>query len=342
MNSGFHRAVDALSKCSAMITEEGKRLGQRWDRISSSELDRYLIQDLEHPAYNAQSVLIRSFIIDRLFPTEATSIIEAELYYSACASFALAENRAGRFALLYNAIKYSAPGYDLLPFLQSDARDRFGKDFDVSQLLDDLAICLSVGFDHFRSPFEMTWKSFLSGREFQRCQMIEFGCGSGNDYRMWAASGLSSLLNYTGIDVSSANITNARNRFPEEKFIVGDVCSIQADDQSYDVAVAFDVYEHLSPRALKLALQESLRVTRDECWMSFFNVDSRPDHFVRELEDYHWNLLSIELLAEEVSASGFDVDIYNVPNILESRFDGYRHYNREAHIIVARRWNREG
>jgi hypothetical protein len=68
-----------------MITEEGRRLGEHWGRIGPRELDRYLVQDLEHPAYNAQSVLIRLFIIDRLFPAEATSIIEAELYYSACA-----------------------------------------------------------------------------------------------------------------------------------------------------------------------------------------------------------------------------------------------------------------
>lgn len=322
-----------------MITEEGTRLGQHWDRIGSSGLDRYLIQDVEHPAYNAQSVLIRSFIIDRLFPTEATSIVEAELYYSACASFALAENRAGNFARHYNAIKHGAHGYELPPFLQNETRDRFAKHFDVLKLIDDLAICLSVGFDHFKSPFELAWKNFLSGRDFHLCHLIEFGCGSANDYRMWAASGVSSLLDYTGIDVSSSNIKNARKRFCDENFIVGDVCSIDADDESFDVTVAFDVYEHLSPTALTLALGESLRVTRDECWMSFFNADLRPEHIFRQVGDYHWNLLSIQLLASEVRASGFDVEIYSIPEILESRFDGYRHYNREAHIIVARRKN---
>ena len=84
-----------------MITEEGMRLGRHWDRIGPSELDRYLVQDVEHPAYNPQSVLIRAFIIDRMFPREAMRIIEAELYYSACASFALSGNREGWFAPLY-------------------------------------------------------------------------------------------------------------------------------------------------------------------------------------------------------------------------------------------------
>jgi len=109
---------------------------------------------------------------------------------------------------------------------------------------------------------------------------------------------------------------------------------------AFDVTVAFDVYEHLSPTALPLALGESLRVTRDECWMSLFNADSCPDHVFQEVEDYHWNMLSLQLLADEIRSFGFDAEIYSVPYILESRFDGYRHFNREAHIIVARRKNR--
>lgn len=288
----------------------------------------------------AQSVLIRSFMIDRLFPKEATRIIEAELYYSACASFALSENRAGRFALLYNAIRRGSPGYELPPFLQNGSRERFAGYFDVLTLFDELAISLAAGFDFFTSPFEQTWRRFLIGRDFERCRLMEFGCGSANDYRAWAASGVASLLDYTGMDISSSNICNARKRFGEAEFVVGDVCCIDADDESFDVTVAFDVYEHLSPTALSTALGESLRVTRDECWISLFNADSRSDHVFQEVEDYHWNVLSLPALADELGAFGFDVEIYSVPEILESRFDGYRHYNREAHIVVARRKNR--
>jgi hypothetical protein len=65
-----------------MITDEGKLLGQHWDRIDPVELDSYLIQDVEHPSYNPQSVLIRAFIIDRLFPSDANEIFEEELYFS--------------------------------------------------------------------------------------------------------------------------------------------------------------------------------------------------------------------------------------------------------------------
>lgn len=320
-----------------MITEEGRRLGQHWDRIGARELDRYLIQDVEHPAYNAQSVLLRAFIMDRLFPREATAIIEAELYHSACASFALRSHREGGFAPLYRALTRGMPDGELPPFLRRASRDRFAAYVDVAELYKELAVGLSVGFDFFVSPFETVWKDFLRGRPFERCRLVELGCGSANDYRMWAACGMASLLDYTGIDVSTVNIGNAQRRFPQTRFLVDDLCAIEAGDQSFEVTVAFDVYEHLSPSSLSAALSESLRVTREECWISLFNAAEIPHHVFKEVEDYHWNLLSLPLLAEEVRAAGFDVEVYSVPEILESRFEGYRHYNREARILAATR-----
>ncbi len=41
----FH--VSTLDPKNPPLTEEGKILGQHWDRIDSVELDRYLIQDVE-------------------------------------------------------------------------------------------------------------------------------------------------------------------------------------------------------------------------------------------------------------------------------------------------------
>ncbi|MFU8847508.1 MAG: class I SAM-dependent methyltransferase [Opitutales bacterium] len=322
-----------------MMTEEGQRLGEHWDRISPGKLDSYMIQEVEHPAYNAQSVLIRAFIIDRLFPGEAAEIIEAELYYSACASAALAANREGNFARFYHALRHGATDYLLPPFLNQAHSKRFAGYFDLDKLLDDLAIGLSVGFDHFKSPFEKIWHDFLRERTSQPCRLMEFGCGSANDYRMWAATGLDARVRYRGIDVSSSNIANARKRFPCVDFAVGDICQVEAEDAAFDITLAFDVYEHLSPAALGLALRESLRVTRDECWMSFFNADTSPQHSFREVEDYHWNRLSLPVLVEEIKASGFEVELYSVQDVLASKFEGYQHYNQEAHILVARRRN---
>lgn len=320
-----------------MITDEGKRLGAHWDRIGPTELNRYLIQEVEHPAYNPQSILIRAFLIDRLFPAEGDAIVEEELYFSACACFALLGQREGWFPALYRKLKQGCDDDGLPAFLRGESRERFGPAFDLMELYSEIAICLSVGFDDFSSPFEKTWRTFLGGRRSEGCEVLELGCGSANDYRFLEQFGVAEFLEYRGIDVSSSNVRNAASRFPKVTFTLDDVCDLDAKDKTVDVAFAFDLYEHLSPSSISTALSESLRITRDELWISLFNAEHIAHHEIRPEGDYHWNLLSIPELAAEIETEGFEAESISIAQELEGRFEGYRHYNTEAHILIARR-----
>ena len=273
-----------------MLTEEGRLLGQHWDAIGSSKLDRYLIQEVEHPAYNAQSVLIRAFFIDRLFKGEANYIIEKELYFSACACYGLLAQREGWFSALYRNLKSGNNDKKLPFFLQTESREQFGTHFNLLDLYTQILQCSSVGFDEFVSPFEDIWRSFLGTRRSLGCKVLELGCGSANDYRLLDSYGVAAFLDYIGIDVSCSNIHNANHRFPKVKFIIDDVCSMDFNDEIFDVCFAFDLYEHISPNYLTSALIESLRVTRDELWISLFNADNIPHHKIQPKNGYHWNL----------------------------------------------------
>lgn len=319
-----------------MITEEGARLAGHWNRIGATELDRYLVQSVEHPSCNPQSILMRAFLVDRLFPRIGAPIIEAELYYSACACFALTAQREGRFGPLYRSVMR---GEDerLPPFLRKDFRNPFVRYFDPSRLYREIAVCCTVGFDEFSSPFESHWREFLESGIPRKCKLVELGCGSANDYRAWCSRGLARWVDYTGVDVSETNVRNALRRYPDVNFIVDDICSMDAADQEFEVSLAFDVFEHLSEASLPIALSETLRVARDECWISFFNLTDIPYHEFRQAGDYHWNLLSMSQVAEAVQSAGFDAEFHSVAGILESRFPGYHHYNREAHILAATR-----
>lgn len=320
-----------------MITEEGKVLGRHWDRIGSDLLDRYLIQEVEHPAFNAQSVLIRAFLIDRLFPGAGSEIIEEEIYFASCCCFALLSHREGWFPDLYRKVKSGYQDSELPVFLRSSNRERLGSRFELFDVFSELAICLTTGFDDFRSPFESLWKEWIRSRNTEPFKMLELGCGSANDYRFFDSYGLTDLFEYSGIDVSEANVRNAKKRFPDVQFRIGDACAIRATDQTFDVTLAFDLYEHLSADALTLALSESLRVTKDELWVSLFNAADISFHQIRPVDDYHWNLLSLSELQRDIDTQGFDVEIISIPQQLESRFEGYRHYNQEAHILIASR-----
>lgn len=325
-----------------MITKEGKVLGQHWDRIGSDTLDRYLVQDVENPAFNPQSVFIRAFLLDRLFPGEASGLIEEELFFATCCCYALLGHRIGWFPDLYRKVKSGCPDPDLPVFLRSGNRQRLGARFELSDVYSALAICIATGFDDFRSPFERLWRDWIRSRDAEPFKILELGCGSANDFRYFDSYGLTALCEYSGIDVSEANVRNAKRRFPHVQFRVGDACAIGAADQSFDVTVAFDLYEHLSEDALSLAVSESLRVTKDELWISLFNASDITSHQIKPVDDYHWNLLSLCELQRDIQARGFEVEIISVSKQLEGRFEGYRHYNQEAHILIATRRSTKG
>ncbi len=318
-------------------SDEARRLARHWNGMGAAELDRYLVQEVEHPALNPQSILIRAFLIDRLFPGQGTELVEEETYFAACACHALLGIREGWFPRLRLLLK-KAPDHAELPgFLRGEMRERWGGRLDLLDLLDELNRRGSGGFDDFHCPFEEAWRAFLETRGSSPCKLLELACGSANDYRFLTAYGIGRFLDYTGVDISSENIRNAKRRFPEIDFRVGDAAALDLPDRSFDVVFAFDLFEHLSADGLEKALRETLRVAVGEVWISLFNAGNVPEHDIRPVDDYHWNLLSLSRLVEVVESAGFEAGIIPVARELERRFPGYRHYNPEAHILMAKR-----
>ena len=78
-------------------------------------------------------------------------------------------------------------------------------------------------------------------------------------------------------------------------------------------------------------------LSRDEVWVSCFNAIDSPSHQFREVEDYHWNTLSVRELSSGLDSAGFDTEAVSIGDELEGRFPGYAHYNREAWIVIGRR-----
>lgn len=320
-----------------MITAEGRVLADHWSRYGRKWLDSYLIQDVEHPAINAQSILVRSFLVDRLFPGRFVTTIEAELHFSACACHVLQQAREGRLREFYDAIRDPDQDPMLPDFLRKDFRAARGGGFDLVQLVTDLASRITLGFEDFLSPFQSIWQGHLQGLTACRPRLIEMGCGSANDYRFWNSFGIASHLDYVGIDVCAANIRNAKLRFSDTHFAVGDVCSLEEADRSFDVVVGFDVLEHLSPDGLDTALREIERLSRDEIWLSLFSARDIVEHDYLPVEDYHWNTLSLSALSHHLGSAGYITEIVPIADELEHRFPGYKHYNDAAHLVIGKR-----
>ena len=73
--------------------------------------------------------------------------------------------------------------------------------------------------------------------------VLELGCGSGT-----AAAALADGRSYTGVDLSAGQLTMARERLPDLRFLQGDLTTISFPDAAFDAVVAFWVFNHV-PRA---------------------------------------------------------------------------------------------
>lgn len=320
-----------------MITAEGEKLGRHWTQYGQDYLDSYLIQNVEHPSINPQSILIRAFVIDLLFPGKFTEIIEEELFFSACACHALQAYGKGRLRDVFEAVRGNHVNAAIPPFLHKGFRTGRSHIFDCEQLIAELAKCITLGFEYFRSPFQGVWRERLRGRSSAAPRMIELGCGSANDYRFWDEYGMASHVEYIGLDVCEANIRNAKSRFPGVRFLAGDACCTGEDDMAFDVVFVFDLLEHFSPEALDAALMEIARLSRDEVWLSFFNATDAVGHDFQAVGDYYWNTLSLPDISKNLHEAGFLTETVSIAGELEHRFPGYSHYNRNVHIMIGKR-----
>jgi SAM-dependent methyltransferase len=75
--------------------------------------------------------------------------------------------------------------------------------------------------------------------------VIELGCGPGTD-----AAELSTRRRYVGVDLSSVQLSIARQRVPQATFLQGDLTSIAFRSGSFDGVVAFYVFMHVPQESL--------------------------------------------------------------------------------------------
>ena len=61
---------------------ETERLTKSWTQYNRTILRNYLVEDVEDPRINVQSILVRHFLIERLFGEQFDELMEYELRFS--------------------------------------------------------------------------------------------------------------------------------------------------------------------------------------------------------------------------------------------------------------------
>jgi SAM-dependent methyltransferase len=322
------------------LKKESEKLQWVWDQRSSEALDAYLVVNQEDPRVNLQSILTRSFLIDALWPDEFTDLISDEIRFGAVLSWLLQRLSGGesRESLLDSICQSEGT---LPQFIRDTCAWLESADCPVPDYV--LHALSNVDADHPErlldegalSTFEDLWPLLLKSRPAGALRMVEFGSGSANDYRYLESFGLARFTEYRGLDISRRNIDNARRRCPSAAFEVGNIFESGLPDHAAEYVLVQDVFEHLSPAGLEVAIEEAMRVCRKEAWLHFFNAADTEQHEIQPVDDYYWNRLSIDRLVESLGKYAASVEVIVIQDMLNTRFDYGNFYNPEAVTIIA-------
>ena len=293
----------------AKLREEAK-LRRIWARHDPEMLELYLVSGFQDPRLNAQSILARHTLVRGLFGSDFDDLMRAEF------AFAVELNEAIRQRGRELGVRLSAT---MDPERQAAVQR-------VMEVIAD------------RAPtFAARWRAALADRTAPPLRVLEFACGSANDYRAFADYGIARFLDYTGVDLNEKNIANAKRRFPDVDFRLGSVLSLQDPDGSVDYVIGFDILEHLSLQSMQIALDSAVRLCRRGVYFAFFSMDDVPEHDERPRGNYYVNLLSRSRMRSDLADRFSSVQLIHLPTMLEEQY-GYprsHSYNRRAYSLLA-------
>ena len=271
-------------------------------------LGRYLVSGYQDPRINVQSILARHTLVRALFGSEFDPLMREEFAWA---------------VELNNAIRIRSAELGIKMRVTLDPH-RYAEIQQVTEVIAD------------RVPeFGRRWRDTLAGRQAPPLSVLEFACGSANDYRAFADYGIAPFLEYTGVDLNNTNIANARQGFPDVDFRVGSVLSLPEADRSVDYVIGFDIMEHLSLPAMKHAMDEAVRICRRGLYFAFFIMDEVPEHVDNPVRNYHRNLLSAPLVRQDMARRFGTVHLFRIADMLRDEF-GYPHsHTNRAYSLIA-------
>jgi SAM-dependent methyltransferase len=285
-------------------------LTRSWSEAAPEHLETYLVRGYQNPVINGQSILARHHVVREIDGDRHDALMEEELRW------AVQKHRELRRRQRELTAEHG------LEWRKLRRTKRWARAYDE---------VMGEG-----APFAVRWTEALRDEPGPCLSVIEAACGSANDYRYVHSYGMGHLLTYRGFDLTEANIGNARRMFPVTDFRLGDVLNIEAEDKSFDWAVAHDLLEHLSPAALERAIDELSRVSRRGVLISFFRMSDAAEHQVQPTRFYHYNELSRRRVEESFARSCSSVEWVHVRTMLAEQYDFLYYYNRRAWTMIAR------
>ncbi len=339
------------------LRRESEKLTRSWMRHEAAWLRDYLVATVEDPRINFQSILSRHFLARELFGSRFEALIQQEYRFAAAVNWLLGLGDTLADTEDLQSILFSlrrgadnAEGVWIPAFVSQtfNSLPAVACGLTVSNYLEGFLTTSEIFEGKIRpnqpsmNTFQNLWHATLTSdspaaaHQPEAPSLVEPACGSANDYRFLHSYGLATRLNYTGFDLCATNVENARAMFPHVRFEIGNVFEIPAADKSYDFCLTHDLLEHLSIPGLQAAVDEICRVTRRAISIGFFQMEEIPEHVVRPVEDYHWNLLSMARIKEMFAARGFVAQIIHIGTFVREQTGCLQTYNSNAYTFLLR------
>ncbi len=333
---------DILANMEYHLQQETNRLRNSWMKHKQDVLKNYLVEDVQDPRINVQSIICRNWLLEQLFDDKFMLLAEHELRFAMVMNWLntlyknnirLNELQAILFGLIekqdeidgINIPAYVSTTFALLPQPNYIFNLLNWTPHDTG----DIKIP-----EYLVTVFQKTWADLLEHEQTQKISVLEPACGSANDYRFLESFGISRFLEYFGFDLCPKNISNAKKMFPTVHFDAGNVLEIQADDKSFDYCYVHDLFEHFSIEAMEMAIKEICRVTRKGICVSFFNMHNEKEHITKEVHDYHWNRLSMPILSNLFNEHFEQVHAIHIDSFLASKFSCSDTQNKNAYTFI--------
>jgi len=321
------------------LTNENRSLRWSWDQYPAEHLDQYLVQGIEDPRINCQSILTRALIIDTLWPGEFDALINDEFRFGAVLTWFIHQLSSQVSAQeILCALGKQSPHVqkfvsETFAWLESEdcpmpnyiTEALFERNPDTpQQWLGERAL----------DSFGQLWRMELAGREHTKISVLEPACGSANDYRVIDAHGLAAYFDYTGFDISFKNIDNARRHFPDIPFTVNSIYDPHLAHRGADYLFVHDLFEHLSPQGLDLALDRVMQLTGKQAWLHFFNLADVEQHDFKQVDSYYWNTLSLKQIKATLAQHASQIEVISIPALLQAKFAWNQYHNQEAVTLL--------
>jgi ubiquinone/menaquinone biosynthesis C-methylase UbiE len=343
---------------------ESEKLARSWMQHEPAKLRDYLVAGVEDPRINLQSILSRHFLVRSFFGEKYRELMDHECRFAAVmnwfTAFAAnsdpeelnvvlhaiqlgADNAEGiqipRFILkTFGSLPVSVGPCEIPNYIDTILTEAI-RNTVSTPTHEDKGRVGGIEGSVFLHTFQNLWHRFLAAEAAPSppFSAVEPACGSANDYRFLHFYGIARFFDYTGLDLCSKNIENARVLFPEIRFEQGNVFEISAQDNAFDLSFVHDLFEHLSIEGLHAALKELCRVTRRAICVNFFQMDEIPEHVIRPTDEYHWNLLSMDQIKKLFATHGFIGQIIHIKSFLRQEFGCDYTHNPNAYTFVLNR-----